>query len=283
MKFRSNAHTHTHYCDGKSTPREMLAAARRLGFVSLGFSGHADQGFDGAYSMGDGRQNAYEKELRRLAEELLAAGENLRLWVGLEQDGMVPQAKKEENKEQFDYILGSTHYLEKDFQGQAVAVDGDFVALKAYVAQVLRGDWMAMAQAYFDAHVAMLLADRPAIIGHFDLVRKAAVVGGLFDAKAPAYRRIALPALERALASGGVLEVNTGGMARGDMQEPYPSMELLGAWREMGGKVTVTSDCHDAAWLGYGLDDMLPVLKNLGYRSVERMGIGDVLWETVEV
>ena len=36
-----NLHTHSTFCDGKNTPREMIEAAIALGFNSLGFSGHA--------------------------------------------------------------------------------------------------------------------------------------------------------------------------------------------------------------------------------------------------
>ena len=66
MSFLSNAHTHTDYCDGVSAIDETLAQARRLGFVSLGFSGHACLGFDPAYSMSPAAQQAYFARLRAL-------------------------------------------------------------------------------------------------------------------------------------------------------------------------------------------------------------------------
>ncbi len=282
MAFLSNAHTHTGYCDGKNTPEEMIGAAQRLGFVSLGFSGHGDQGFDPLYSMGEGRQEAYLKELRALQAAQLEKGEGPRLWVGLEQDGFTPSESKQKNREQFDYLLGSTHYLCQDFHGQSVAVDGDLQCLKAYVEARFAGDMLAMARAYFDAHVEMLRGDRPHIIGHFDLVRKHAERSGLFDAQSPAYRKMALAALQSAFVSGGVLEVNTGGMARGYLRDVYPSRELLGAWREMGGRVTLTSDCHDARHLDFGFPQTLARLKSLGFASLLRLGTGDALWEEVE-
>ncbi len=282
MRFLSNAHTHTRYCDGKSTPQELLAEAQRLGFVSLGFSGHGDQGFDLPYSMALGMQEQYLRELRALQAAQREEG-GLRLWVGLEQDGLTPLERKRENRKQFDYILGSTHYVAQEFQDRALAVDGDFGLLGEYVRQVFAGDWMALAKAYFDAHVQMLLTDRPHIIGHFDLVRKAAELGRVFDENTQAYRRIALEALEKARASDGVMEVNTGGMARGYAAQAFPSWELLGAWREMGGQVTITSDCHDAAFLGFGLDEALDQMQKLGYRSVQRLGRGESLFETVAV
>lgn len=281
MRFLSNAHTHTPYCDGKSSPQEMIREARRLGFVSLGFSGHGDQGFDFAYSMSYGKQEAYERQLRAMQEEL-STGEGPRLWVGLEQDALTPPEKKAQNRARLDYILGSTHYLDRDFHGQVVAADGDSETLAAYAQEVFQGDLMAVVRRYFDLHVEMLLEDRPHIIGHFDLIRKSSG-SGLFDAGSKAYRGIALEALERALPCGGVMEVNTGSIARGYLEEPYPSLELLGAWREMGGPVTLTSDCHDAALLNFGLDETLLTLRALGYRSVLRLGTANALWEAVEL
>ena len=47
----SNLHTHTHYCDGKYSPEEMVQAAIREGFVSLGFSGHSFTPCDVTYCM----------------------------------------------------------------------------------------------------------------------------------------------------------------------------------------------------------------------------------------
>ncbi len=281
MRFLSNAHTHTPYCDGRTPPAEMIAEAARLGFVSLGFSGHADQGFDDDYSMGHGKQEEYRKELRALQARQRNTGEGPCLWVGLEQDGLVSAAQKAENRTLFDYVLGSTHYLCGDFHGEPVAVDGDLAALKAYAKEACGGDWMGVAKAYFDAHVAMLLKDRPHIIGHFDLVRKHAKAAGLFDPDLAAYRRLALEALTAAYPCGGVLEVNTGGMARGFVTEPYPTFELLARWRELGGAVTLTSDCHEKRLLSAGLDEAMERLKALGYRTVLRLGTGRELWEEV--
>jgi hypothetical protein len=52
MRFLSNAHTHTTYCDGKrGTDAEQLAGAQRLGFVSLVFPGTPCRGFDWNYCM----------------------------------------------------------------------------------------------------------------------------------------------------------------------------------------------------------------------------------------
>lgn len=283
MKFLSNAHTHSTYCDGLNTVKEMVATAKSLGFVSLGFSGHAYQGFDFDYCMNHDAQLDYLYELQALQQEYLAREEHLRLWKGLEEDGMAEETWKRENDKQFDYIITSTHYLCKDFHGKSVAVDGDRNVLDDYVREVLDGDVYAMVHAYYDLHVKALIARRPHIIGHFDLVCKYAGShpGSLFDDRTQRYRQIALEALEAARGCGAVLEVNTGGMARGYRKTPYPSMELLGAWREMGGDITITSDCHQAAFLDYAFDRVQAVLKSLGYKSLRRLGMEAVLWEDI--
>ena len=278
MKFLSNAHTHTSYCDGKNTVDEMLQAAKRLGFDSLGFSGHAEQGFDTPYAMNDGNQAKYTADLRkRQGEE-----GSMRLWVGLEQDNLVAPEKKKQNRQDFDYLIGSTHYLCRNYEGQPISVDGNLAPLREYVRKELEGDMLAMVKAYFDIHVQMILADQPDIIGHFDLVRKHAAAQGLFDPESKAYRKLALAALEAVGKSGCVMEVNTGAMARGFLQEPYPTRELLQAWREMGGSVTLTSDCHNADYLDFAFDKTLRELKDIGYRSIQKLGSGNALWETVE-
>lgn len=283
MKFLSNAHTHTPYCDGKSTIEETLRAARTLGFVSLGFSGHGDQGFDPLYSMTDGRQARYVSELRALQAAFLQRGDAPRLWVGVEEDIVTPPELKALNREQLDYIIGSTHYLELDFHGATVGVDGDPDALLRYVRERMDGDGLQMAKRYFDLHVSGLMENRPDIIGHFDLVRKYARRLSLFDEAGAAYRRLALDALERAFPCGAKLELNTGGMARGYMKEPFPSRELLGAWRELGGEVTITSDCHDAALLDFGFAEAMRLLAQTGYTRVWRLGRGSELWEDERV
>lgn len=120
MRFLSNAHTHSTFCDGKNPPEEMIRAAERLGFVSLGFSGHACQGFDWEYSMTAETQKSYLETVRALGRTA-----KLRVWAGLEQDTAAPEALKAENRRAADYVIGSAHYVSLDFHGRTVAVDGD--------------------------------------------------------------------------------------------------------------------------------------------------------------
>jgi histidinol-phosphatase (PHP family) len=280
MKFLSNAHTHTTYCDGVSTVEEQLSAARRLGFVSLGFSGHAAQGFDWQYCMSREAQRAYRAELSALQRRHAELGLTPKIYVGLEQDGLTPPEDKAKNRAEFDYIITATHYFPEPLLGAQVAVDGSPELLKRCVAERFGGDALAMAKAYYALNGAAAQNDAPDIVAHFDLVRRYAGRLGL-NTDAPEYRAAALAALERARRGGGVLEVNTGGIARGYDVTPYPAAFLLSAWRDMGGEVTLTSDCHDARYLDYAFEETLTMLRERGFSRVLRLGAGEALWEEV--
>lgn len=281
MTFPSNAHTHSRWCDGADAIPAMVEAARALGFVSLGFSGHAWQGFDPDYSMAPDVQAGYFAELRALQ----AAPEPgfLRLWAGLELDALAHPDCRRAACAEADYLIGSAHYLCESYGGAPVAVDGDPVLLRRYVDEVYHGDGLAMARDYFAIEITSLLRDRPQIIGHFDLLRKYAASLSLFDEADPAYRRLALSALERVFPCGGVLEINTGGMARGYLTTPYPTLELLCAWRELGGRITLTSDCHDRRYLAHAFPQAAALARQAGFRTALRLGTGTELWEEAEL
>ena len=62
----ANYHTHSTYCDGKSSLEETVLAAIERGFSALGFSGHGYTEFDVRTSMTDTR--GYISEVKRLKE-----------------------------------------------------------------------------------------------------------------------------------------------------------------------------------------------------------------------
>jgi histidinol-phosphatase (PHP family) len=284
MSFLSNAHTHTTFCDGVSTVEQQVAAAKRLGFVSLGFSGHAMQGFDWRYCMSAEAQETYLETITMRKALAFVQEEPLRIYAGLEQDALVPAVAKAANRETFDYVIGSTHYFPEPLDGAWVAVDGSPELLKRCIQARFGGDAQAMAAEYYRMHGAYIEADRPDIIGHFDIVRKYAAQIGLNTAS-PAYRAAALSALAQARKGCSLLEVNTGNIARGYDTKPYPAPFLLDAWRDMGGHITLTSDCHDARYLDCAFDETIAWLRERGWKRALRLsGNGkSELWEEVDL
>lgn len=264
----SCAHVHTTFCDGKTPAPETARRAYELGFVSLGFSTHGVQHFDLDYCVHPEQESAYRAQILELKKEY--AG-RMTIYLGMERD-YYACAKIED----YEYFIASVHYL--PWGDEFIAVDGRPECLVRYINEACGGDGLLMAKRYFALLQQYVTEYRPPIIGHFDLIRKYNAKLGLFDEASLAYRRLALDTLEAMAGMNCLLELNTGGMARGYLQTPYPTNELLSAWRKWGGEVIVNSDCHDAQLLDYGFDEAEALLRRLSYDHAVRLG-RDQLWE----
>ena len=229
-----SVHCHTSLCDGKNTPAEMAAAAAAQGLRVLGLSGHSDTPHDNSYCMSVENTARYRAEIVRLNEEY--AG-RLTILCGLEWDQWSDEALSD-----WQYTIGSVHYITGPKTGRRYAVDDTVEELTACLAE-FDGDGDAMAEAYFAA-VAQVADKCPTILGHFDLLKKLNGTGALFDESSPRYRAAALAALEAAAGKVQALEINTGGVARGYRSEFYPAPFLLSRWRELGGEIILTADAH---------------------------------------
>lgn len=257
----SSPHTHSVFCDGKNTLEEMAEAAAQLGFVSLGFSGHAPLIETIGDSCGIRDERMYREEARRVA----AQQKQMRVHLGIELDlyGVC-------EREKYEYILGSVHNLMKD--GLCYAVDGKREEIETCIQQMFGGDPIEAARAYYRAEMEMCEKLKPEIAAHFDLFTKNNEDGTLVDVEDKRYQAAAFEALDAVKECGALLEVNTGAMARGYRSAPYPAPFILKRWKEMGGRVIYGSDCHNKDYLTYGLFEAVELMRWAGFTSVVRLG-----------
>ncbi|MBQ3078559.1 MAG: PHP domain-containing protein [Clostridia bacterium] len=274
MKILSNPHTHSTFVDGKNTIEEMANQAFELGFVSLGFSEHAQQVIDGAFGLTAETENAYIAEVNRLKS---VYDGRMKIWRGLERDRLSPA-----DKTKYEYILGANHYLTAE-NGEWAAVDGDADRLENWVKTHADGDWMKAAAQYFEASAAYIEAIQPDIIAHFDLLCKGNRKRHWYDESAKAYLDAGKAAMERMIKVCNVLEVNTGGIARSNQPCPYPILPLLSFWHMIGGEVIPSSDCHRAHQLNAWFDETPEYLKSAGFDHMLRLGTGKELFEEVKL
>ena len=261
MAGLQNIHSHTIYCDGSLTPEEMVAAAIAKGCDSFGFSGHSYASFDAKHCMSLENTRRYILELGQLKEKY--AGK-IELFTGIEQDyysGKIPG--------EFDFIIGSIHYIKKE--GELVCVDAGARSQKLAVETNFGGDYYAMAETYFETVADVAQKTGADIIGHFDLVTKYNFGGNLFDESHPRYVAAALSAMDEILKSRKLFEVNTGAMYRLGKPEPYPAVFLLKELSKRGGEVIITSDSHDADSICYKFDEMQELLKTCGFKYSKRL------------
>lgn len=248
----SNYHTHTQFCDGKSTAEEMVVSAINKGFSVLGFSGHGYTSFDHTYCMKD--TAGYRAEIRRLREKYK---KDIEIYMGCEEDMYHPQYRAD-----FEYILGSSHYVRRGNVYEPI--DSSPETMTRALA-LFDGDTRAMAESYYSNFVSYIKKRKPDIIGHYDLLTKfeEKVNFGFFDD--PEYHKIAEKYLREALRADCIFEMNTGAISRGWRTLPYPHENLLRIIRSEGGKITLTSDCHQADNLDCFFAESRAILRDLGF------------------
>lgn len=254
----SNPHTHTVYVDGKDTPEALVQAALAEGFVSLGFSEHAAQSFDMFYSLNAEREKQYIGDVLALQSKYKG---RIAIYLGLERDALSVAGRS-----QYEYIIGSCHYADKN--GVRVAVDGDPAQLLEFVSTQLHGSGTALAEIYYRNISDYVFQYKPDIIGHFDLVAKHNGTLHLFDEKSPAYLRLAFDSMDKCIQGCDLMEVNTGAMARSGALFPYPSMPLLRHWKTLGGRVILSSDCHNKAHIRFGFEKSLALIREAGFKEI---------------
>ncbi len=257
MMHFSDYHTHTTFSDGKNTPQEMAAQAVQKGLTALGFSDHSYTPCSTGYCMMPERYPAYFYTIRELRERY--AG-RLDILTGLELDYYSPVLR-----DHYDYLIASVHYLCAG--GECHPIDHSLAQQEHCLRTLCGGDRLELARRYYDLVVANVTRARPDIIGHFDVITKF----GLFDEDMPSYEaycHIAEEALDAALAICPVVEMNTGGIARGMRRTPYPALPLLRHIREKGGEIVLTSDAHTAQNIAFYFEECVDILRQVGFDHV---------------
>jgi histidinol-phosphatase (PHP family) len=272
--MRANYHTHCQFCDGRASAAEMAQAAAAKGYRILGFSSHCPLPFPSEGNMELSRLGEYRDEIRRLGREWGPKG--LEILLGLEIDlvpGFCSPRDAVFREAGLDYSIGSVHYVELPGSGR-FPVDCGGAEIDAGIARY-EGDepGRAMYEDYYANLSRLIETGGFDILGHFDLVKKNNGAdpngqGRLFDESSRGYLDAALGAARLLKGKDIVAEINVGGMSRGKVKEPYPSLAILRELRANGVRITFSADAHAPEHLGAHLDDARELARAAGYGSI---------------
>lgn len=247
-------HIHTSFCDGKNSPEEIVLSALEKGFTAIGFSGHSYTETDADFAMN--RETA--AEYRRVINGLKAKySGKIKIFCGIEQDYF-----SKAPTEPYDYVIGSVHSVYKN--GKYISVDNTAEIIKNAVNTEYGGDFDALAEDYFALAGNVAEKTGADIIGHFDLVSKFSEQNGYGQSQR--FLAAAEKAVEKLVKYGKPFEINTGAMARGVRSVPYPSKEILLMIKKHGGKVILSSDCHDKNYLGFAFNKAEKLARECGFK-----------------
>lgn len=254
MTLLTNFHTHTTFCDGKGTPEEVVLRAIADGFDAIGFSGHGYTEYDLRYCMKD--VIGYITEIVRLRE---AYKDKIEIYLGIEEDsGHI------NNRADFDYIIGSCHYV-TDKNGIPHPLDSNYDYFKKALS-LFDGDGLKLADSYYSHFTDYINKWKPDIIGHFDLVTKFDEKEKILFLEDENYWKIAEKYTKEAMKSGSFFEVNTGLITRGYRTVPCPHERLLRIIRKGGCDVVLSSDSHAPETLSAYFEEAKAILRDVGFK-----------------
>lgn len=272
--MKTNYHTHTTFCDGKNTPKENAEEALKKGFSILGFSSHSLYPHSSDWHMAAKDHKNYFDSIRSLAKEYQG---KMKIYAGLEAD-YIPEfacdfewAYKDFSP---DYLIGSVHYLNN--KNGFFTVDGPLSEVSEGLARLYKNDGKKAVCEYFDRQRQMLATQKMQILGHADLVRINNGQLKFFDQGESWYKKELKATAKAAAKAGVIVEINTGGLARGRIDDVYPSVEFLELLRQAGAPITFSSDAHSVQCLDFAFDRAELAAIRAGYQEAAYIEGGQI-------
>lgn len=258
--LKSNCHTHTVFCDGSNTLEEMVDAAIKLDFLSLGFSVHSPMNFENGYALKKEDVNKYISKLNELKNQY----KNIELYNGIELDSDYDFV----NPDDFDYVIASVHQLHCNNKIYSIDYSADKFA--ECIKTEYGGSFLAMAKDYYSTLSNFVCKIKPDVVGHFDLIEKFNENHELYDTDRMDYKLLTTLYLEKICLNCPdiIFEINTGAMFRCKNKRPYPAPFVMQFLKERKIKITITSDAHCTQALNYGFDEALEYVKSFGFNEV---------------
>jgi histidinol-phosphatase (PHP family) len=280
--IKTNYHTHNEFCDGKGPVEAYIQTAVEKGFTAIGFSSHAPLPMKNEWTLSDESLPDYLGEVDRLK---LKWKDRIQVYKGLEIDyipgSQAPGDTRWKNLK-LDYAIGSVHTTTGlDRNPEYHCVDGPEDQLKWLIDELHEGSWEKLSEAYYTRVSELVGLGEFAFLGHFDLIKKRNRNNANFSEQAPWYRRQVLSALDSLAGSGIILEVNSGAISRGVLDEVYPSPWIIAEAFKREIPTMINADAHRPEDIDCNFDESKALLRETGYRETWALIDGD--WTAVPI
>lgn len=260
--FKSTFHAHSRFDDGQEELETYIQSAISKDFKAFGFSAHAPLIFDSSWNM---KSEDFE-EYTTISKFLKGKYKNkIEIYTGLETD-FYPGCTDWRNKSGIDYTIGAVHFIKNDETGEYMPVDGSRHDFEESLKHGFGGDIQAFVEAYYGKIREMLLKMPPNIVAHLDVIRKNNGKNDFFNEDEEWYRDEVLKTLEVISLTHAIVEINTGGMSRGYVKTPYPSIWIMEACHDMEIPIIVNSDTHNPLTIDSYYNETYKLLKYIGFK-----------------
>jgi len=252
----SNLHTHTNYSDGKNSIEEYINKAIELNFESIGFSEHAECGYD---------IDCIELKLRdqinyfNLLDKYQKKYPEINIYKGLELDSL-----NWEYNGSPDYTIGSVHNLL--INNQVYILDWKIEYLKEII-EICNGKKNFIIK-YYQELLNFAKKSNYDITGHLDLYTKFNEKEHIFNVSEKWYLDTIKEIIKELNNLDKIIEINTGAICRGYKTAPYPDINIIKILKELESKVIIGSDAHSLNGLNCYFDETKSLLKKVGIKKI---------------
>jgi histidinol-phosphatase (PHP family) len=248
MKIPIDYHMHSQFSeDGDDTLESMCQRAIALGIPEIGFAEHWDVGpyeTNPRYFKPEPWYAELERLRNRFAGQLV-----IRAGIEIDEPHLFPdEAKEVLQRDPFDYVIGSVHYVGENFMFNAEY-------FRTHTADEVY-------EAYFAELDRMVRSADLDIVAHFDIPARTGIpVFGYDPARyEEKIRSVLKTCIERNLA----LDVNVSGL-RKPARNLMPDRLILQWYAEMGGqRLTLGSDAHRLPEVGLHLEKAIEAIRAVG-------------------
>lgn len=251
-------HVHSFFSsDSDADVRETIRQAKEKGLTSICMTDHYDMDFpvypddpDMTFDLDTEKYYAYMNKIR----EEVSSDFDFRIGVEL---GVMPETVEKLHNyvvshPELDFIIASSHlvdgfdpYRPEYFQGKT-----DLEAYRRYFESILE-----IVRTFQDFNV----------YGHLDYVMRYGK-NKAENFKIADYADIFEEIFRILVQNGKGIEINTGSLYR-ELDFPHPHRDILKMYRAAGGEIiTVGSDAHKSAFVGYGFEQAKELLLSCGFQ-----------------
>jgi histidinol-phosphatase (PHP family) len=249
-------HTHTNAsCDSQAAMAEMCRAALQMGIAEIAFTEHYDlHPKDSCAGFYDPAR--YFETLDAARGEFGPQGLTIRAGVEVgEYHLYCAQQKPVLDAWPYDVVLGSLHWI-----GDDVVFDEGYFRARSPREAI---------EPYFTELLAMVRLGGFDVLAHVDVFKRVAhAVYGAYDIEE--WEDYVRPVWQACIEQGIAVEINTASLRR-NIPDPHPALAGLRWYRELGGDLlTIGSDGHQPAHVGYGLETALDLARAAGFARLPR-------------
>ena len=254
-----NLHSHTQFCDGRSSMEDIVRAAVDKGFTTWGFTPHAPLHFPSPCNMKLEDVENYKQEIERLR----GVYPQINLLMGMEVDFIDNEHGPNDATVKsygLDYVIGSVHFIPNQ-EGIYYDIDGSPERFKRLVGKEFHDDIDYVVRTFWLQTQRMIANGGFDIIGHIDKIalNASSIIPDI--EKSEEYRNLADTTIGMAIDAGLAVEINTKHFDRYSRFFPHPRY-----WKRLVDSkidLPINSDAHHVDTIASGMDEARKILSSI--------------------